>query len=569
MASATVLTRLAEAFVANRGGNFATMSALAAPLVICLGALAVDEASFFYQRREVQALADLAAINAAAHLDDPEAAALDVLRDNGVSDIVVSRGGKSADKAFTAISERTYGLTVQKGRYDAGPSVVAERFVADARPYNAVKVSVRRTGTQYFSAVIMPAPAIGAAGVASAPAEAAFSIGSRLLRLDGGLLNKVLSGLTGSQISLTAMDYESLAGADIDAFRFSEALATKLHLQGTTYADVLKSRATVADIASVMADLGGIDRAGALAATAFARQAVRAGPVELSRLLDLGSAGGLPIGHAPAGLGAKVSALDVLTAAAALANGTHQVQFDLATQVPGLLSATVDLAIGEPPQASPWFTVGQAGAVVRTAQTRLKIVAEVGGPGGLIGASIKVPLYVEVAFAEGELTDINCSGGKRVTVAARPGIAALRIADIGALDDFRSDPAFAPATLVKAPLLTVRGSADIEVAEMQPTPLSFTAADIDNRAIRSVSTKDITRSLTGSLLDSLHLDIKLAGVGLALPSVISKSVKDALGAAAPALDRLVDDLLVTLGVRLGEADVRVTGLSCGRSVLVQ
>jgi uncharacterized membrane protein len=40
------------------------------------------------------------------------------------------------------------------------------------------------------------------------------------------------------------------------------------------------------------------------------------------------------------------------------------------------------------------------------------------------------------------------------------------------------------------------------------------------------------------------------------------------GVTAP-VDALVYNVLAALGVRVGEADVRVVGATCGRSVLVQ
>src|SRR3546814_4521395 len=47
---------------------------------------------------------------------------------------------------------------------------------------------------------------------------ASFAIGSRLASIDGGVLNALLSGLTGSRIPLKALDYRPLAGADVDQF---------------------------------------------------------------------------------------------------------------------------------------------------------------------------------------------------------------------------------------------------------------------------------------------------------------------------------------------------------------
>jgi uncharacterized membrane protein len=51
--------------------------------------------------------------------------------------------------------------------------------------------------------------------------------------------------------------------------------------------------------------------------------------------------------------------------------------------------------------------------------------------------------------------------------------------------------------------------------------------------------------------------------------VVKPPVKLSLAAVTPALDKLLYNLLSLLGVSLGQADVRVTGATCGRSVLVQ
>src|SRR3546814_8372455 len=55
---------------------------------------------------------------------------------------------------------------------------------------------------------------------------AAFSLGSRVAALNGGLPNALLSALTGSKVSLSVMDYNALASTDIDLLAFSDALRT-------------------------------------------------------------------------------------------------------------------------------------------------------------------------------------------------------------------------------------------------------------------------------------------------------------------------------------------------------
>ena len=68
---------------------------------------------------------------------------------------------------------------------------------------------------------------------------ATFAIGSRLVSLNGGLLNAILGRMLGTTLSLSAMDYQALIDAHIDAFDFLNALATRLDLTGVTYDSVL------------------------------------------------------------------------------------------------------------------------------------------------------------------------------------------------------------------------------------------------------------------------------------------------------------------------------------------
>lgn len=265
----------------------------------------------------------------------------------------------------------------------------------------------------------------------------------------------------------------------------------------------------------------------------------------------------------------------MLTGAAAIANGREQVRVDLEGAAPGLLAVDLDLAIGEPPQHAPWFALGPGGEVVRTAQTRLRLVLEVGGPGGLLGSSIRLPLYLDLAFAEARLKDVSCPSGRpdevRVAVEARPGIAELRIADIDPhrMDDFSTAPPTRPAEIVRIPLVKISGAARIEVANGDFTTLDFDARDIEDLAVKRVSSTEITASLLTSLLRDLRLDVEIAGLGLGLPSGLSGTVAGLLEGVAPAVDEVLVTLLSALGVTVGEADVRVHGASCGRAVLVQ
>lgn len=569
--------------IADRRGNFAVMTALCTPVALVLTAFAVDEGSLYNERRAAQSIVDLAAITAAAHINNAEQAVLTTLKDNGITSVAVQQQG--ADIAPTGSKAV---VQVVPGRYSAISSIAAgSRFEAGKLPYNAVQVSLKKQGTLYFAASMMTPPVIGTTATASAQPEAAFSVGSRLASVNGGILNALLGGLLGGNVSLSVMDYNSLISADVDVLSFTDTLATQLHLTGVTYSDVLASKATIGQIATAMANVPGLDRTAKLALQTMASSATNNVKIPLSHLVDLGSVGSLGLGQKPAGLSVDASAMSMLSAAAALANGTNQVSVNLGATIPGLTSTTLQIAIGEPMQNSPWLAVGEMGTVVRTAQTRIKLNASVTVGTSNLGGGIKLlavnlPLNVEVAYAEAKLTDISCPTGPssiKVSIAAQPGVVEAHLANSNAsgFADFTQPQSFSNADiadlkLLLIPLLQVTGSSAFSATNMTPTNLTFSATDIASKAVKTVSTKNLTQSLTTSLVNNLSLTVNALGLGIdvtALLGTVKPAVTTLLNGVTTPVDNLVYNVLAALGVHVGEADVRVTGAVCGRSVLVQ
>ncbi|MDX8531139.1 TadG family pilus assembly protein [Mesorhizobium sp. VK25A] len=573
--------------LADRSANFAVMTALCTPVALALTAFAVDEGSLYNERRAAQSIVDLAAITAAANINNAQQAVLTTLKDNGLNSVTVQQPGTNiAPTSSQAV------VQIVQGRYTGTSSIATgSRFEAGQLPYNAVQVSLKKQGTLYFAGSIMSPPTIGTTAIASAQPQAAFSIGSRLASLNGGILNALLSGLLGGNISLSVMDYNSLISADVDVLSFVSALATQLNISAGSYSDVLASKATVGQIATAMANVPGLDGTSSLALRSIASKATSTIKIPLNTLVDLGSVGNLGLGQKPAGLSVTASALSMLTAAASLANGTNQATVNLGATIPGLTSTTLAIAIGEPMQNSPWLAVGEAGTVVRTAQTRIKLNASVtlGNSnlgGGISLLAVNLPLNVEVAYAEAKLTDITCPTGPssiQVSIAAQPGVVAAHLANSSAsgFADFTKPQSFSDADiadvslkllLINLNLLQVTGSSAFSVTNMTPTNLTFNATDIANKAIKTVSTKNLTQSLTTSLVNNLSLSVNALGLGIdvtALLGTVKPAVTTLLNGVTAPVDSLVYNVLGALGVRVGEADVRVTGATCGRSVLVQ
>lgn len=565
-------------FLRDRRGNFATLTALSVPVILAAAAVTIDTASLYGQRRETQSLADLAAIAAAANIGHAEQAAVAVLRDNGIQDVMVVP--LNATPEVEAGGGRPVLVTVIPGRYGADRSTAtATRFQAGTAPFNAVKVSVRQRGTRFFDVAFGEDPVIATTATASAPAEAVFSVGSRLLVLEGGVVNALLSSLTGSQISLTAVDHQALLQTDVELFGFMQALATELRLTAGTYDDVLQSDVKLAQIATALGKTSGVSTAAARVLDGLSRAVGSAGKptLKLGRLISLGTTGRLPVGSTPSGLAARIGVMQLLSGGAAIANGVQQLHIDLGVDVPGVLAATLDLAIGEPMQRSPSVAVGEAAATatVKTAQIRLLLSVEVGGPSGLLGTRIHLPVYLEIARAEATLASVTCPAGRpdsvRVGVSARPGILDARIAAVNAarLSDFTASTTFAAARILQAPLVTITGAAHVTMGDTASTTLSFDRRAIDRVEVKTVTARNFTQSLTQSLLGNLAFDVRVVGLGIGVPQNLTASVAAILSGVTPAVDRTLVSILATLGVRIGEADVAVHAASCGRSVLVQ
>ncbi|MGX9979943.1 TadG family pilus assembly protein [Methylobacterium fujisawaense] len=539
----------ARRFRAARGGNVAILVALGSAMLMGAGAVGIDLGMVFQARRKAQGAVDIAAMLAAVDPTQADTAARRSLGDNGYA---------------------TATATVSPGSYDASAPGTApgSRFKAGGSPANAVRVGLSTSVPVTFGRAIgLPAAVpLRVTGTAASAQFAAFTIGSGTLQLQGGIANALLGALLGAKLSLSVSDYDALASARVDGLRVLDALGASLNMQAANYTDIVQAQASVGqmlmalrvaaqDNGSVVSALSGI-----LNALPNAGNLIAIGQVD-----GLGDAAALapPRGFA----GPSLNVLNLLGAAAALANGQNQVAVDLGATVPGLLATRLTLAIGERKRSSGWVRPGSPNATVQTAQTRLLIEATVTAPLGL--GSLTLPVYAEVAPAQATLRSLTCAGpsGRQVTLDAQTGLATLAIAGVPrtAINGGSTGPDLSqPAPLIALPLITVSGRALVTLGTGAQT-LTFSEADIANHTVRSVASGNLTQSLTGSLLRNLTLNINGIGVAPLLQSALTTT----LGAVAPAIDLVLDSVLRSLGLRLGYADLDVDGTLCSQAVLVQ
>ena len=528
-------------FVENRAGGIAIMAAVGFALACLLAAVVIDGGSIALATRRAQAAADLGALAAARDLSRAQSAAQATVSDN-----------VGQDFQMTA----TTGLYVP----DAARAPAA-RFVSTRENANAARVTVVMPAQVWFVRWVLGKERVevrrtGTAAVRSADPLATLSIGSRLASLNGGLANQVLSGLTGSEVSLSLMDYRALADVDVNLLGFTDALATHAGVTVGDYETLLRQDVDAGEALKILETLtDGADNGLSRLARAADGQTLRVGQlIGAEAGAEQGLRGGLDVG---------VSALELANAMLELSSGDRQVALNLGARA-GLADMDVWLAVGERPNRSPWLAVTRTGEpVIRTAQARLYIEARTAQ--SLAGLTqVKLPLLVELASSEARLEQINCNGGRTVRVGVRPGVARARIGttNIADLGDFKRAPVVQTASLVNvAGLVTIKAAADIEAADRNFKPLTFNEAQITGQTPQSVKSTGFTSGMVSSLLGRMQLDVKVIGLGLGLGN-LGQSLNVLLTPLGPVLDSVVNGVLDTLGLSFGEADVIVHGATC-------
>ncbi len=523
-------------------GGVAVMTALFGGVFCVLAALAVDVGSVSLKARQIQGAADLSAMAAAHDLARADAAAHATASAN-LSDVQT--------------------VDVVKGAYVADGRVKPkDRFLAGAADPNAARVEVTAPAPLFFGRWVLQRDSLNVRRTATAAIpggqpQAMFSIGSRLASLDGGLANALLSGLLGSNVSLTVMDYRALAGAQVNLLQFSDALATEIGLTAGDYDALLKQEVTAGQALKVLESIAGADARSALSKLTRA-------PVDAKlKLKDLiGVEADAQHGLRQA-LNADVSALDLIMASLETANGDRQVALDLGARA-GLADLDIMLAIGERPNKSPWLTITSKGEpIIRTAQTRIYLKATTAQ--SLAGlAQVKLPILIEAASSEAKLSRIDCTGAPSVTVDVRPGVARARIGaiDESKLKNFKASLTSSPATIVSVlNLVTVKAHADLEIADQDWTDVSFNTSDISAQKVKTARSRAFVNGLIISLLQRLEIDVGRGILGGLIGDLLAP-LTQLLTPLGPVLDGVVQPLLDLLGLKLGEADVRVHGVQC-------
>ncbi|HWJ08010.1 MAG TPA: pilus assembly protein TadG-related protein [Nocardioides sp.] len=372
-------------------GAVAVIMGVGLTLVLLLvAAFAVDLGMQRTARRDMQALADVVALDLARNLDGRTRAALTSTMNTEIAKSV-ARNSDTVGDAPAMVWD--LGKMVDGAYVSVGASEVP----------NAVRVTADTSVDFAFDGVT--GVATGDArrtAVAQSLGGACFALGSYAARVNTGaspILGPLLGAL-GSNVNVSAIDYNGLANANI---RLLDLIATKVGvgtLQELVQGNQLLSLGDFyLATAKVLSKNGQAAYASLLQSMAVGVDdvALRAGD-----LLALGTGGSN-------GLDADLNLLDLVTAAAAAATGENALTIpQAAVKLGPLANVGVDLTAIEAPRLACGRR-NDPGAVATSTQVKVNLAANALNLNLLLaGTDVALSGSVSVAQASGRLTDVRC-----------------------------------------------------------------------------------------------------------------------------------------------------------------
>lgn len=436
----------------SRGSILVQFALLLMVLVVVLGVVQIGY--LYYVKRDLQRMADAAALEA-----------IDAMQERTSCLPSAAAGQQSIMRQWVfprALSPEPLQKDVVCLSWS--PEVGEVAGSESSAPFNAVKVRLKGQGLRlvpFTGSLEVYAEAVAA--IKDEPI-AAFTIGSGVARLNGGALNMLLSLLLGTQVNLSAVDYEGLANAKVDLLGLTDAL----NLNAGSYDELVGANVSLSRLLQASASVIRNEAATPTAAVAadLLDNLLRL-PIALNidqifvKLLSGHNQNGLlDIGlykdNPSAALAADVSALNMLLVGLQLANMQSAAALQTGINIPGIASANLKLKIIEPPSiaiGAPGYINGLPKTSARTGQVRVglevKALNTLNGSDDFLdlnipwvaririslpgGSLLKLPLYLEVGSGEGILETLSCyakDSAHKVQIKATSGIAKVFLGNI-------------------------------------------------------------------------------------------------------------------------------------------
>ncbi|AZQ50977.1 TadG family pilus assembly protein [Burkholderia cenocepacia] len=580
-------------------GAFSVMAIIATLIAITtLGAIGVG--NLFYQRRDVQRIADMAALAAVQRMDDacsqPTATATSNAQSNGLN---ASNGDT---------------INIECGRWDTSANPAPSYYAAatsGATQLNAAKVVVTRQVPFFF---VGPPQTVSAVSTARSTNIDTFSVGATLAALGGvgcaggsaptsgnpGLVNGLIGALLGANLNLNIASYQALACTNVTVGDLVVAAGVG------TVDQLLALKLTLPQLLQLMVN--------AATKTAVANASLQASIATLQAILNanvpgtsigLGGAGGLlnvALADTQAALNAQVDLLDLLMVGAEIAaTGKPAVTVNVpslnlggltGTQLQVQIISPPSIGVGEggkDPATGTWRTKASTAAVgvylnVALGTAQLPIV----GPllNAIASIDVNLPIYLQVGTGTAWLNSTQCASTQQastVAITAQPGVANLCIGQppldaSGKISLSSNYSCSSPAQIINANAVlgAVRVTASMSNVSVQVQGASQSHTfngvpgidanywTVNSNALGSALSSALTQLAAATITVNITLlDLTTLPIPSSFVSTLLGFLTSLLGPLLSSLDAVLVPLLNLLGVQVGAATVHQISLNCG------
>ena len=360
-------------------GAIGLMAAVTLGMALLFMLLVVDSGRLYFEQRKLQRVADMAVLEA-------------------VTQGGTCASGTAATYANTSATRNGFTPdTVQKINTTCGTLVTGSdslrTFKLDASKSDAIRVIATTTvptsvagglwslfsDGEFGLKTNLTASAVGARG---GEPLAMLTIRSSLLEVntaDSPLLNPLIGGMLGGNLSLDVASWKGLASADVNLLSYLDQLAIDLKLDAGNYNQLLTTNVSATQLINAAVKV--LEKGGPGATVALNSLKTISLIASNTKILKLGDLLNIQNGTPNAGLDVNLKALELLQGIAQLANGKNAVAAELESNLLGLIKLGISLKVIEPAQMS---VVGNPALIkgdyfgpnkisVRTAQVQTRV----------------------------------------------------------------------------------------------------------------------------------------------------------------------------------------------------
>lgn len=517
-------------------GAIAAATVVIMSFLLVIASLVIDVGRDRVVSRDMQAMADVIALDTVRQLDGR----------------TVGEFGTTLDTAKNASLQEQLGslITVDASKVAVQP-VIADRQTGEWRQAasgevpNAVRATVSGhsavrflPGTPKRNDITRSALAMIGPPVACISAGATFAEVQQQGPLDT-LLGKLLQNQGVDR--LTVLDPYALAALDMEIPLID--LMAKMHVG--TVDELLNANISAHDFVIAISEVLPPKNSDKPSPVALLDAIVNGLPdvtgFRPKDILDLDTGGG-------AGTTLVINTFTLVQSVIMVSNKNHFVELDaLKVSVPGLAKIRVYGSVVEAPK----IACGPPGTVAKSAQIRLKVEAQVTAVSGLVASANIDPIEVMVAQGTGTITDVRCTAGSAsVSVAAKTatGTAKARVA---------AKIAGLPVTIT-AP---ENGETQFGTSSDHSYTFTFTGEELPpGQTFGSLKSPNL------SSLTPLDVDV----VGLDLLGLVNPAVGPLLTLIDPLLGSLLQQVLGNIGVSVGTVRIQPTSRpTCNDAFLIE